>query len=605
MLYRMPDTNSIGSNRAYNDGNIQDRIIPGFIFRTQLGGSYSDNDAAPITEHISIDRTDTFICGEDFDVTAGDNPALNADEIVSLIEQHRQYLVPAYRIRNDYYNGRHLAILNRAQFSKHRDDFRNIINLPKKLIDSFTGYASGIAPKIQYNPDDDDSDDDENVDSTVSSATPDNADQSTNQKEQIQSVIADFLTNNDFDNVNSSIYRTSALQGRSYLYVWTTSQNSNDPTSNKTLHFKSFEPTNAFIVYAKGLTEAVPQFGIIYYVNNNQITGKLVTPSKVYNFSYGTLGADQYFKNLDKSDDAPTTSPFTNIFDEGYSQEFLDENDNPILPLIEKNQDDNCAGMVDGAFSNFDAIDEIVSTKTNENQYFNNAYMSIIGPDVDGKTLNEMAANHVFNIRTPEGYTGTASVGFLSPEQNDESEEHQITRLISEAYEMSSIVNLNDPSMGETASGQALDRKLQPMMLIASDQESRMRVVYRQLFKMFFYVAHLNDSSIPLDGYTDMDYQFHQNKPHNLTDEVTAAKGMVGLTSTETMLSTISTVKDVSKEMKMIQQDKIRDAKFGQQFVTSDSDDPNETDTPDTPDDDQPDKTDDDPKNDDPTNSEG
>lgn len=601
----MPDTNSIGSNRAYNDGNIQDRIIPGFIFRTQLGGSYSDNDAAPITEHISIDRTDTFICGEDFDVTAGDNPALNADEIVSLIEQHRQYLVPAYRIRNDYYNGRHLAILNRAQFSKHRDDFRNIINLPKKLIDSFTGYASGIAPKIQYNPDDDDSDDDENVDSTVSSATPDNADQSTNQKEQIQSVIADFLTNNDFDNVNSSIYRTSALQGRSYLYVWTTSQNSNDPTSNKTLHFKSFEPTNAFIVYAKGLTEAVPQFGIIYYVNNNQITGKLVTPSKVYNFSYGTLGADQYFKNLDKSDDAPTTSPFTNIFDEGYSQEFLDENDNPILPLIEKNQDDNCAGMVDGAFSNFDAIDEIVSTKTNENQYFNNAYMSIIGPDVDGKTLNEMAANHVFNIRTPEGYTGTASVGFLSPEQNDESEEHQITRLISEAYEMSSIVNLNDPSMGETASGQALDRKLQPMMLIASDQESRMRVVYRQLFKMFFYVAHLNDSSIPLDGYTDMDYQFHQNKPHNLTDEVTAAKGMVGLTSTETMLSTISTVKDVSKEMKMIQQDKIRDAKFGQQFVTSDSDDPNETDTPDTPDDDQPDKTDDDPKNDDPTNSEG
>ena len=605
MLYRMPDTNSIGSNRAYNDGNIQDRIIPGFIFRTQLGGSYSDNDAAPITEHISIDRTDTFICGEDFDVTAGDNPALNADEIVSLIEQHRQYLVPAYRIRNDYYNGRHLAILNRAQFSKHRDDFRNIINLPKKLIDSFTGYASGIAPKIQYNPDDDDSDDDENVDSTVSSATPDNADQSANQKEQIQGVIADFLTNNDFDNVNSSIYRTSALQGRSYLYVWTTSQNSNDPTSNKTLHFKSFEPTNAFIVYAKGLTETVPQFGIIYYVNNNQITGKLVTPSKVYNFSYGTLGADQYFKNLDKSDDAPTTSPFTNIFDEGYSQEFLDENDNPILPLIEKNQDDNCAGMVDGAFSNFDAIDEIVSTKTNENQYFNNAYMSIIGPDVDGKTLNEMAANHVFNIRTPEGYTGTASVGFLSPEQNDESEEHQITRLISEAYEMSSIVNLNDPSMGETASGQALDRKLQPMMLIASDQESRMRVVYRQLFKMFFYVAHLNDSSIPLDGYTDMDYQFHQNKPHNLTDEVTAAKGMVGLTSTETMLSTISTVKDVSKEMKMIQQDKIRDAKFGQQFVTSDSDDPNETDTPDTPDDDQPDKTDDDPKNDDPTNSEG
>ena len=601
----MPDTNSIGSNRAYNDGNIQDRIIPGFIFRTQLGGSYSDNDAAPITEHISIDRTDTFICGEDFDVTAGDNPALNADEIVSLIEQHRRYLVPAYRIRNDYYNGRHLAILNRAQFSKHRDDFRNIINLPKKLIDSFTGYASGIAPKIQYNPDDDDSDDDENVDSTVSSATPDNADQSTNQKEQIQSVIADFLTNNDFDNVNSSIYRTSALQGRSYLYVWTTSQNSDDPTSNKTLHFKSFEPTNAFIVYAKGLTETVPQFGIIYYVNNNQITGKLVTPSKVYNFSYGTLGADQYFKNLDKSDDAPTTSPFTNIFDEGYSQEFLDENDNPILPLIEKNQDDNCAGMVDGAFSNFDAIDEIVSTKTNENQYFNNAYMSIIGPDVDGKTLNEMAANHVFNIRTPEGYTGTASVGFLSPEQNDESEEHQITRLISEAYEMSSIVNLNDPSMGETASGQALDRKLQPMMLIASDQESRMRVVYRQLFKMFFYVAHLNDSSIPLDGYTDMDYQFHQNKPHNLTDEVTAAKGMVGLTSTETMLSTISTVKDVSKEMKMIQQDKIRDAKFGQQFVTSDSDDPNETDTPDTPDDDQPDKTDDDPKNDDPTNSEG
>lgn len=574
--YETPDVNKINTNRHGAETTLQDYLLSGYIFGTKLGNDFSDVDSLPATEHVSIDRNDNFICDDNFDIENtsidGQSVSDNQIELMNLIKFHRSFIVPAYRIKADYYKGRALSILKRKALSMGRDDYRVALNLPKKIINSFIGYFVGTPPRFSYNPTVD-------VTQTINDelkqqgtsqnndvAQFDSAIQEDPQTQTVQKLFQDFLSKNNYDEFTAEIARLSALDGRAYVQVWS-------DEGGKNVKFREISPENAFVVYSSDVKELKPKFGVTYYDNNGHISGELICPTKVYPFEYST--SDNPTKNTTQSTADLELPNNKDIFDSAIKREFDDLDDNPILSLIEKPHNREHVGMIDDLISIFDAINETISTKTNQVAYFNNAYLKVTGVKLTQDQLDQMAQEHVFNLYVKNNLSQknmiAPDVDFIAPPDNDETQEHLLDRLIQEAYDIASVVNLNDPSMGETASGEALDRKLQPMQLMASDQKRSMNKMFQKIFEIFFYCAHLQQSTIPIDGFNNVAITFIQNKPHNLVDETTAAKNMIGVTSLKTALKPISIIDDPDKEVQNILLDKLQNAKIGKLLSAQES----------------------------------
>lgn len=581
--YETPDVNQINTNRHGAETTLQDYLLSGYIFGTKLGNDFSDVDSLPATEHISIDRNDNFICDDNFDIEnasiEGQSVTNNQIELMNLIKFHRNFIVPAYRIKANYYKGRALSILKRKPIIMGRDDYRVALNLPKKIINSFIGYFVGTPPRFSYNPDVDvtqtiNDELKQQVTSQDSNGTSQNNDvaqfdstiQEDPQTQTIQKSLQDFLSKNNYDEFTAEIARLSALDGRAYVQVWSDEGGEN-------VQFREISPANAFVVYSSDVKELKPKFGVTYYDNNGHISGELICPTKVYPFEYST--SDNPTKNTTQSTADLELPNKEDIFDSAIKREFDDLDDNPILSLIEKPHNREHVGMIDDLISIFDAINETISTKTNSVAYFNNAYMKVTGVKLTQDQLDEMAQEHVFNLYVNNNLSQknmiAPDVDFIAPPDNDETQEHLLDRLIQEAYDIASVVNLNDPSMGQTASGEALDRKLQPMQLMASDQKRSMNKMFQKIFEIFFYCAHLQKSTIPVDGFNNVEITFVQNKPHNLVDETTAAKNMIGVTSLKTALKPISIINDPDKEVQSILLDKLQNAKIGKLLSAQES----------------------------------
>ena len=238
--------------------------------------------------------------------------------------------------------------------------------------------------------------------------------------------------------------------------------------------------------------------------------------------------------------------------------ELTDSKPNPfgIVPAVEFYDNEERQGVFDNVKTLVDALDRVMSQKANQVEYFDNAYLKILGVDLDqdgdGKPDADLIGNQM--IYSPDADATNATVDFISKPDGDNMQEHIIDRLVSMIYQISMVANLNDEAFAGNSSGVALKYKLLPMVNMAANKERKFTEALRSLYRIVFSVGTiLNDQQ--KDAWQDLNFQFKRNLPANLADEAQTASTLMGITSHETALSTLSFVDDPKAEMQRIQEE--------------------------------------------------
>ncbi|WP_203648918.1 phage portal protein [Secundilactobacillus yichangensis] len=475
--------------------NNQDLLISG----QRLANLGRFGDAIDLGDNIQINDSDVFTYPAEMNLLA------HLEDVNTMINYHRDFLVGAYKMKRDYYKGRHERIIRQKGKSLGKPDNRIIVNYPKKLINTFNGFFSGDPVQVSY-------------------------EENGNPNETINKQIQDFLKRNDYDDVFSEASKMADIYGRSYLYCYMDDQ----PTPQ--LHMTVTSPIDTFAIY-DDTVEHNQIAAVRYTYRNAQMKATVITDKGDYQIS-----------NTNE-DGTADKAHFTNLDEDGSP---LDTHPLPICPVIEFEENEERLGLLDDVVNIIDSIDRSMSEKMNDVDYFGDAYLAITGVKLTDKQKAEIKDSKLFNLYPSEDEMDSniqPTVEFLNKLSNDETQEHYLDRAVDMLYQITQVVNLSDSTFGmsaDAASGVALINKYQAMQAMAKTKSRKMSKMLRKLFSIFFDVANI-DGEI-----TNLTFTYQQAVPHNDSEEATTFSTVYGKIPDEKALQYLSKIDDpkaVAKEM--------------------------------------------------------
>ncbi|MDV2912195.1 phage portal protein [Pediococcus acidilactici] len=330
---------------------------------------------------------------------------------------------------------------------------------------------------------------------------------------------------NSFQDKLSEISRQVDIYGRSIAFLY------QDEDSETRVQYAS--PLSAFIIY-DDTVDMNPIAFVNYYYINNRLHGQVITNDIKYDLS-------DTFK-----------------MDDGEVNQF------GTVPAVEFFQSEDRQGVLDNVQTLIDALDNTLSQKANQVEYFDNAYLAMLGvqleEDEEGNPKVNLEGQQI--IYSPDADATNAKLEFLSKPDGDNMQENLIDRITNLTYQISMVSNLNDEAFAGNSSGVAMQYKLLPMRNLAMNKERKFTQSLRQLYKLLFGIGTVLDDN-KKDEWQNLSFKFSQNIPANLADEAATAKSLEGITSKETQLSALSIVDDPKNEidrMKKEQSDAIKNS---------------------------------------------
>lgn len=219
------------------------------------------------------------------------------------------------------------------------------------------------------------------------------------------------------------------------------------------------------------------------------------------------------------------------------------------VPAVELSTGIIRKGIFADVLNLIDAFNNVLSDKANDINAFADAYLKVLGADIDEKTLKWIRNNRVINLKG-KGATDLV-VEFLSRPSADGSQENLLNRLMELVFLISMVINLNDDDFS-AASGQALKYRLQPMTNLAGKINRRLTKSIKQLYKL---ICSNPAGDLEADDWQKIDVKYTLNLPANLLDEAQTAGAMSGITSRRTQLQVMSVVSDVDAELEQIEKE--------------------------------------------------
>ena len=330
------------------------------------------------------------------------------------------------------------------------------------------------------------------------------------EKENVNEAINYFWRHNDMDDTFAELSKITSIYGVSYLYVW------QDEESNTRVTYNS--PFDMFVVYDDTVARNI-KYGVRYkYDEDNILTGTLFTQSEVITFSNDAYG---------------DTEPHYY----------------PIVPIIEFVENDEQQSLIRPVESLINAYNKALSEKSNDVEYFSDAYMKILGAELDTETIQNIRDNRIINMDGDDAQK--IVVEFMNKPDGDVTQENLLNRIESLIYHLAMVANINDESFGN-ASGVSLEFKLQPMKNLSGMKERKFTKGLNNLFKCFTALP----TNIPVsdkDSWVEVEYRFIRNIPRNIQDEAETARNLEGVVSKELQLSTLSIVDDVQTEIERME----------------------------------------------------
>lgn len=216
-----------------------------------------------------------------------------------------------------------------------------------------------------------------------------------------------------------------------------------------------------------------------------------------------------------------------------------------VVPAVEFFDNEERLGLCDNVSTLINELNDTLSSKQNQIEYFDNAYLSVLGLnlDADGDGLPDIDLQTQRMIYSPDADAVNAKIEFLSKPDADGMQEHQIDRLTNLIYQIAKVPNPNDDSFSGNASGVAMQYKMLSMQNMAASKERKFTRSLRKLYRAIFSLTNWPDV------WRDLKFKFNRNLPNNLSEEVTDAKNLEGVVSKETQLSVLSIVDDPKAEI--------------------------------------------------------
>lgn len=335
---------------------------------------------------------------------------------------------------------------------------------------------------------------------------------------ETNSLLQEWNDENSLQDKLSEISKQADIFGRSLAFVY------QDEDSQTRIAYSS--PVNSFMIYDDTVSRQPLAF-VRYWKNTDGIqVGMVYYSDKTISFEGSKFG---------------------------------DEMLNPykMVPAVEFYGNEERQGVFDNVKTLIDELDRVLSQKANQVEYFDNAYLKILGVDLDQDGDGQPDADLIGNqmIYSPDADATNATVDFISKPDGDNMQEHIIDRLVSMIYQISMVANLNDEAFAGNSSGVALQYKLLPMRNMAANKERKFRQALRRLYRIVFSVGTVLPE-VHSEDWRELVFTFKRNLPDDISNDADIAQRLQGMVSQETLLSILPFVNDPQEEIKRINKEK-------------------------------------------------
>lgn len=331
-------------------------------------------------------------------------------------------------------------------------------------------------------------------------------------------AVADFVEYidqyNDQDDNNAELSKICSIYGHGFEMYYT------DEEAELCITYLS--PLESFMIYDESIIER-PMFFVRRYTDNDNIEwGSISDKYGVRNFKVtgGLKWIDEWQPH--HFDGVPATEYVENAERQGLFE--------PVMSIV-------------------NAYNKAISEKSNDADYFADAYLKILGAAVDNDDIKFIRDNRVLNLVGEDAEKIVAE--FMDKPSSDTTQENLLERLEKLIFQISMVANISDENFGNS-SGIALKYKLQAMSNLEKTKERKFTSGMNRRYKLLF--SH-PASKVPADSWVKLHYQYTPNIPANLLEEAQIAAQMEGITSHKTQLTVLSAVDDVQAELDAIEEE--------------------------------------------------
>ena len=414
----------------------------------------------------------------------------NIEIIPDLIEEailiHQVDLVPHYEENEDMYLTDH-PILHREDRPEYKPDNRMVVNAPKYIVDTFEGYRMGTPIKLSH------------------------------EDQNVNEFISQFRQSNDMQDKEPEVSKDTSIFGHSFFYVY---QNEQRETR---VAYES--PIYMFIVYDDSI-ESEPLFAVRYGLDTTGGIrfGEVVTQDS----NIEILQNDDLIVHF--GDEVP------HIYD--------------YLPVIEVVSNEERQGIFDSVKTLINGINDAVSAKADDVEYFAEAYLLIKGVELNDKDGEVVGESRLINIFTHGESQQPVDAEFMQKPSADETQENLIDRLWQMIFTISMVANISDENFGSNESGVSMAYKMQAMSNLAKVKDRKFESALDDLYRVVFCVPN---NQVNPDDYKQIEYTFTRNEPKNLKEEAEIVEMLDMHVTDETKLSVLSILDNAKAEIDQLE----------------------------------------------------
>ena len=414
------------------------------------------------------------------------NTELTAELLQKMINRFFVSDVPKLKKYKNYYDGKQ-AILNKSYNDESKPCSKVVTNYCQDIADAYCGYLASPG-YISY------------------------------KSENDITAIMDVLRYNDYQTEDSEFLLDALKYGIAYelMYIDEAAQ----------VRFRLINPTSAFAIFDDSLTGDLLYFVRMYKANDWDESDlyKVDVYSDISIKHYTMAGANG---SLNFVDEVP------HYFSQCPANVLALPDEKPVFECILSLQD---------------AANEILSDEIDDYSAFCDAYLSLIGADIDAEDVASMKENRVLVL--PEG----AAANWLTKNSSDAQVENILKRIHDNIYRIAKCPDFSSETfVGGVSSGIAIRYRLTGMETRAAAICAKMKKALQRRIEIITGIASLK---LGEEVFRDIEINFKRNIPEDNTSIVNLVNALKGTVSDATLLSQIPFVADVQKELDAIKKQK-------------------------------------------------
>ena len=326
------------------------------------------------------------------------------------------------------------------------------------------------------------------------------------EDETVNDYLAYIDGYNDQSDNNAELSKICSIYGHGFELLF------NDENSEIGITYMT--PIDGFVVYDNTIQNK-PLFACHYGMNDDdEEVGYFYTKEAVYQFAT-VSGAYTIVEET------------PNVFGD--------------IPMIEYIENEERQSIFENVKTLINAFNKALSEKANDVEYYADAYLKVLGAEIDEKTLQTLRDTRIINVSGDD----TLTVEFMTKPSADGTQENLLERLQKLIFEISMVANISDENFGDS-SGIALRYKLQSMDNLAKSKERKFQSGMSRRYRL---ISNYPTSKIGENEWVNIQYKFTRNVPANLAEEADIAQTLSGIVSEETQVSVLSIVQNAKEEV--------------------------------------------------------